>query len=164
MWAMVGGWVRTLIVIVLLGNLVDLLLPKGDLRRYAGLIVGLVLLAIMLRPLVEVLNWANRGHQTSAFSWVTSGPSLTSAIAQEERHQAEALVETLPGVRWCQIQTVTANQVAATVAVAPSVSPKVLKAMVSQAVSLTLSSGTQLVALHIQKEPQQARAVKGGPV
>ncbi len=149
MWAMVGGWVRTLIVIVLVGNLVDIVMPKGDLRRYAGLVVGLVILAVMIRPLSNAVSYVNRDHPVSAFSWVSRGPSLTGAIASEERHQAEAMVETVPGVRACIIRSLSSSNVGVLVNVAPRTSLKLVRTMAKQAVSLTMGRGVRVAQLRI---------------
>ncbi|MCR1352975.1 stage III sporulation protein AF, partial [Acidithiobacillus ferrooxidans] len=56
MIALIGHWVRSLIIIVLLGNLADFVLPKGDLKKYAGLVVGLVLLLAMVSPVWSLIH------------------------------------------------------------------------------------------------------------
>jgi len=149
MWAMVGGWVRTLIVIVLIGNLVDIVLPKGDLRRYAGLIVGLILLAVMIRPLVGIVGWMNQSGRSQAFNWVADGPSLNGAIADEERHQTEAMVETITGVVDCQVQVLSSTDVGMVVRIKGKVSRPVVKAMATQAVSVIMGDNIHLQRLQI---------------
>lgn len=94
----IAEWVRTLIVVVLLGNLVEFLLPKSDMKRYAGLVVGLVILAVMLAPVsrwVSALEHA--GTPLALESWTNTGPGFRQVTINEELHQAEAIVLTYPG-------------------------------------------------------------------
>lgn len=102
--AAIGDWLRALLVVVLLGNLVDFLLPKGDMKRYGGLIVGLVILATIVTPL---WGWMRDLHKLSALSG-TEGFTNTSAgyhsvVANEEMHQAEAIVLSMPHVVQCHL-------------------------------------------------------------
>lgn len=50
------GWVRSLIVIVILGYLLELLVPSGSMRKYVRLVIGLVVTLTMLQPLLTVLR------------------------------------------------------------------------------------------------------------
>ncbi len=149
MWTLVGGWVKTLIVMVLLGNLVDIVLPKGDLRRYAGLLVGLILLLIMIRPLIGVWRWANGSRGMNALSWMTSGPSLAATIAGEEIRQAEAMVQTVPGVQRCNIQALGANRYLVDVGAETATSGKLIRTVANEAVSVTLGADARIVGIHI---------------
>jgi stage III sporulation protein AF len=158
MWALVGGWVRTLIVIVLLGNLAELVLPKGDLRRYAGLVVGLVLLLVMIRPLLSLVDLVNREPAATPFNWVSSGPSLDDAITIEEQHQAEAMMETIPGVVTCQIVMLSNTDVAISTLVEGKVSRPLLKRMGLEAVSLIMGQGVHVASLNIVTRSRTSRA------
>ena len=149
MWAMVGGWVKTLIVIVLLGNLVDIVLPKGDLRRYAGLMVGLILLLIMIRPLIGFWRWANGSRDMTALNWINRGPALGAAIASEEIRQAEAMVQTVPGVQSCTIHSLGANRYLIAVGAEAVTSAKLIHAAAHEAVSVTLGADARIVGIHI---------------
>ncbi len=149
MWALVGGWVKTLIVIVLLGNLVDIVLPKGDLRRYAGLMVGLILLLIMIRPLIGFWRWANGSQGMTALNWINRGPALEVAIASEEVRQAEAMVQTVPGVQSCAIHSLGGNRYLVEVGVGARASAKLIRAAAHEAVTVTLGSDARIVGIHM---------------
>lgn len=148
MWALVGGWVKAIIVIVLIGSLAETLLPKGDLRRYAGLVIGLILLALMVGPMTKVVAWVN-GSRETPFAWVDTGPSLSGEILAEERSQAEAMVETVEGVRSCQIRV--ENGVATVVVeVTGHVAPATVRAVAKEALNVTLGADVRLGGLTIQ--------------
>lgn len=148
MWALVGGWVKGIIVIVLIGNLAETLLPKGDLRRYAGLVIGLILLALMVGPMARLVSSLN-GARAAPFAWVDQGPSLTGEILAEETSQAEAMVETLSGVQRCRIAL--ADGVATvTVEAGAGVAPATVHAVARQAIAVTLGSGVRLGRLTIR--------------
>lgn len=101
----IGDWLKVLIVVVLLGNLVDFVLPKGDLKRYGGLVVGLVILATIITPL---WGWMHQLHRAGTNlgtqdGWTNSPTGYTAVVSQEELHQAEAIVLSMPHVIGCQL-------------------------------------------------------------
>lgn len=49
-------WLRPVIVLVVLAGVADLLLPDGGLRRYVGAVLGLVVLAAVLGPVLRLLQ------------------------------------------------------------------------------------------------------------
>ncbi len=101
--AHLSTWLRVLIVVVLLGNLVDFILPKGDLKRYGGLVVGLVLLAAVVSPL---WTWMHHvGQSTSPYfaNWTNTASGFNQQVQSEELHQAEAIILNMPGVVRCRL-------------------------------------------------------------
>ncbi len=104
MIGVIGSWVKTLIVIVLLGNLAEFVLPKGDLRRYTGLVVGLILLLAMISPVWSILHSARPSLIQQDLLGTNSSQGLHQVIRQEEWNQAKAMVLTYPGVTGCTIQ------------------------------------------------------------
>jgi Stage III sporulation protein AF (Spore_III_AF). len=50
-------WVQDLIVVVFFASAAYLLLPENELRPYARLVMGLVVIAALLAPAVELLQW-----------------------------------------------------------------------------------------------------------
>lgn len=102
MLATVGTWVKSLLVVALLGNVVELVLPDGSFRRYAGLIVGLVLLAAILAPLrsfltgstpIPQINWQNPA----------GAASYHQLLNGEEVRSVEAVLDSYPGVTRVQL-------------------------------------------------------------
>lgn len=55
-----AGWIRQLILLLIAAGLVDMALPRGNLRRYVDVVVGLVIVATILSPL---LGWLGSGWE-----------------------------------------------------------------------------------------------------
>ena len=107
MMALIGQWVKSLIIIVLLGNLVQFLLPKGDLKRYAGLIVGLVLLLAMISPVWGLIHrLENTPAQMTGMGLGNSG-NFQTVVQQEQLGQAEAMVLDYPQVVSCHVSYIS---------------------------------------------------------
>ncbi|MCL6563542.1 MAG: stage III sporulation protein AF [Firmicutes bacterium] len=104
MWSWVGEWLRGLLVVVLLGNLAEWLLPRSDLRRYAGLVVGLFMLWVMVEPLVA--GWQKLEQLKVNPLLPALNPSALSTdtlVAREQTQEVEAFMKTLPGVSACSV-------------------------------------------------------------
>jgi stage III sporulation protein AF len=115
---MAGGWwqwVRTLLVVVLLGNLADFLIPKSDLKRYVGLVVGLVILAVMVEPLWSWMHALKSPEALANTPWTNTPTGFQQVTLQEELRQAQAIVLTYPGVKSCRIEMVAPNHFVARV-------------------------------------------------
>lgn len=50
-------WVHDLVVVVFFAGVAYLLLPENNLRPYARLVIGLVVIAALLGPALELLRW-----------------------------------------------------------------------------------------------------------
>jgi len=51
-----GGWLREIILVVLLASFVEMLLPSKSMERYARLVLSLLVLLTMLNPIVSFLK------------------------------------------------------------------------------------------------------------
>lgn len=133
----VAAWIRTLMVVVLLGNLAEWLLPRADLRRYAGLVVGLFVLWAMAHPLVTAWDAVRvrLGAARLALPTGGTGPERDALIAQEEVGQIAAMVKTLPGVTDCTVTRSGSTWVVSVVFDRPE-SPGPVRAFVAAAVRL----------------------------
>ncbi|ULO09142.1 stage III sporulation protein AF [Paenibacillus sp. 19GGS1-52] len=67
-----GGWLREIILVVLLAAFVEMLLPSKSMERYARLVLSLLVLLTMLSPIVSLL----KGDAAS---------ELSVAIAKQEK-------------------------------------------------------------------------------
>lgn len=115
----VGQWVKTLVIIVLVGNLAEFLLPKGDLKRYTGLVVGLVLLLAMVSPLTMIWHKLPVSVPSLAATGPATGP-WQETVLKEELQQAQAMVLALPGVRSCLMTPTGSGEVRVRVTVSRS--------------------------------------------
>ncbi|MFW5999583.1 MAG: stage III sporulation protein AF [Halanaerobiaceae bacterium] len=50
------SWAEKLVIIVLLTNFLQLLLPEGDLQKYVRVVMGFFIIIIFLSPLAELLS------------------------------------------------------------------------------------------------------------
>jgi hypothetical protein len=93
----VSEWVRTLIALALVATLMDWLLPAGDLKRYATLVAGLIILVALIGPVWGLVQGIARG---TAGGWLSPPRPghLEGLVRRQERQEVEAVVDALPGV------------------------------------------------------------------
>lgn len=60
MVALVSGWVKNIILIVLFASFLELLLPNSSLQRFIRVIMGLLIMLAILNPAIDLVqgNWA----------------------------------------------------------------------------------------------------------
>ena len=51
-----GGWLRDIVMIILLATFIDLLIPNNSLQRYVKTVVGLLILLTMLSPVIALFR------------------------------------------------------------------------------------------------------------
>ncbi|MCM3167708.1 stage III sporulation protein AF [Peribacillus frigoritolerans] len=51
-----AGWVSNIIIFVLLATVIDMLLPNSALQKYAKMVIGLLLIAIIINPILGLFN------------------------------------------------------------------------------------------------------------
>ena len=51
-----AGWITNIIVFVLLATVIDMLLPSSALQKYAKMVIGLLLIAIILTPILGLFH------------------------------------------------------------------------------------------------------------
>lgn len=51
------GWISNIILFILLGIVVDMLLPNSSFRQYVKMVVGLLLIVIILSPVLNILSF-----------------------------------------------------------------------------------------------------------
>lgn len=135
-----GNWLKVLIVVVLLGNLVDFILPKGDLKRYGGLVIGLVVLGTMITPLWGMMHDLHHGIADVPTSWTNTPSGYSQVVSVEELHQACAIVLSMPGMTHCSMTQGDQNVVWARVAKTPKVSASQAHHYVKAALQVTMGS------------------------
>ncbi|MDA8205112.1 MAG: stage III sporulation protein AF [Thermaerobacter sp.] len=153
----IGQWLKVLIVVVLLGNLVDFVLPKGDLKRYGGLVVGLVILATLVSPL---WSWLNQMGKTPlalpTAGWTNSQSGFNQVVKMEELHQAEAIVLSMSGVSGCTLTSRVDGSVSAYLVTDGSVSAAQARHYVRAALKVTMGS-TPAVEVTVRSRPKAGR-------
>ncbi len=149
MVAMIGHWVRSLIIIVLLGNLADFILPKGDLKKYAGLIIGLVLLLAMVSPVWSIIHQLGKSRSSSAWLGVGTGQNLSVLVHSEQIDQAEAMVLSYKNVESCVIHAGPGGWYSAVVTVTAPVVKTTLSQYIKDALAITTGQ-TPRIQLSVQ--------------
>ncbi|OLZ08545.1 stage III sporulation protein AF [Sulfobacillus thermosulfidooxidans] len=148
MMALIGHWVKSLIIIVLLGNLAEFILPKGDLKKYAGLIVGLVLLLAMVSPIWSLMHQLQHSSAPSALLGPGTGANFTALVQQEQLAQAEAMVMSYPQVISCQLTRSSPGHYQALVKTSAPLANHTLSQYVQDALAIT--TGESASSLHVQ--------------
>ncbi|MCY0899504.1 MAG: stage III sporulation protein AF [Firmicutes bacterium] len=149
----IGEWLRVLIVVVMLGNLVDFALPKGDLKRYGGLVVGLTILAVMMLPLWQWLQGLDASfHAPVITGYTNSASGFDTVVESEELHQAQAIVMSMPHVVDCQLVPADNGGIVAEVTISGPVPIHELRQYVHAALTVTMgrSSPVTINVVHIK--------------
>ncbi|AXF54787.1 stage III sporulation protein AF [Salicibibacter kimchii] len=83
-------WITTLIVFLLIAVILELLLPTSTMKRYADLILGLIMMILILQPVFDLLN---REPETW-FDWgdfqVTEGVDEMEIAIDEKKSEIQA--------------------------------------------------------------------------
>jgi len=56
MLTLVRGWIIDIVAISILGVVADLILPGGNVKKYVRFLIGVILLAVMLKPIFHMFN------------------------------------------------------------------------------------------------------------
>ncbi|MBD2847289.1 stage III sporulation protein AF [Paenibacillus sp. IB182496] len=100
-------WLRQVIAILLLGGLVDLLLPSDTFQRYVRLVVGLLILLTLLTPILRLMQgdftqqivagwdeWAGRAQQQAGMANLEDITDQAARLTERREAQAALLVQT----------------------------------------------------------------------
>ncbi len=112
--------VRQIAMLTLLAVFIEMLLPKGDMQRFARMVMGLLLLVIILNPLLSVFDTAlptvledPNGYDAEVTAVLQQGEALASSWQQQElahfqedlQKQIATTVSYLPGVERVEVQS-----------------------------------------------------------
>jgi len=76
-----SGWLKQIVLIVMLAAFADLLLPNNAMQRYVKTVMALIILLTLLDPLFSLVrhDWNVSGLLASAEKWATEGPAGSKA-------------------------------------------------------------------------------------
>ncbi|MDQ0194411.1 stage III sporulation protein AF [Paenibacillus wynnii] len=77
-----GGWLKEIILVVLLASFVEMLLPSKSMERYARLVLSLLVLLTMLSPIVSLLKGDAISELSLAMDQQSSQGGLLSSGGQ----------------------------------------------------------------------------------
>lgn len=86
-----GGWLREIIMVVLLAAFVELLLPSKSMERYARLVLSLLVLLTILSPIIALL----KGDALQELGLELSRQERSGGLFSEAKGQAESLEQIL---------------------------------------------------------------------
>jgi len=86
-----GGWLREIILVVLLASFVEMLLPSKSMERYARLVLSLLVLLTMLSPIVSML----KGDAVSELSMAMEQQNTQDGIMASVKGGADTLEQIL---------------------------------------------------------------------
>ncbi len=98
MLAVVGGLVRSLIVIIFLNALLEMLLPQGEFRRYIRLVTGLIVILMVVGTIGALLGKAPRLEPVFG----GGGPAADSGGAAAEQSTRVGLTRQRHLLRQCR--------------------------------------------------------------
>ncbi|MBC8079598.1 MAG: stage III sporulation protein AF [Gorillibacterium sp.] len=80
-----SGWLKEIVVIILIASFADLLLPSKTMQRYVKTVIGLFLLMLLLSPVLRLfqMNW-----DTDKLLQVMNNQQNTSVFSQNSNIQA----------------------------------------------------------------------------
>ncbi|MBA9027389.1 stage III sporulation protein AF [Peribacillus huizhouensis] len=79
----ITSWVTNIIVFVLLATVIDMLLPNSSMQKYAKMVIGLLLIAVIISPILKLFQ--------SDFDELLN--IATSSIDDKTNHQVENLTD-----------------------------------------------------------------------
>ena len=160
MTAAIAGWVRTLLALAVVGNVVHWVLPQGGLRRYAGLVVGLILLGAMVGPVWSLFT----GIRRTAFVYpgTRGGSRMIASLTREQDADVAMVLQRLPGVQHAQVNR-SGSVVTVTLSVGTRPAPSLRQAAVDTVEELTgtAATGIQVVELNTRSRPPSVRGGVG---
>lgn len=84
---LLSGWLRQIVILVLIATFMDLLLPNNAMERYVKLVMGLLIILAILSP---VFQWIRQDLDLTALAFDTAGmeesrPTSLSTIRKESK-------------------------------------------------------------------------------
>lgn len=58
-----GGILATIIITVMVISMAEMLLPKGNIEKIAVSVMGIIVVAIIIAPVVEFIGTIDRGYE-----------------------------------------------------------------------------------------------------
>ncbi|EZH67722.1 stage III sporulation protein AF [Geomicrobium sediminis] len=78
-------WVTTLIVFLLLAIILELLLPTSTMKRYADLVLGLMMIVLLLQPVFDLVHTdPSEWFDLNGFSFYEGATEMENKINQEK--------------------------------------------------------------------------------
>jgi stage III sporulation protein AF len=90
-----GGWLRSIVTVILLATFVDLILPSSTMQRYVKTVMSLIILLTLLSPVLQLFERKFNVDQllTAAINRQEQSSMLASGSIQSPMKSLEAIVQ-----------------------------------------------------------------------
>lgn len=86
-----ASWLRSILVVALLGWLLEALQPASDMKRYTRLAIGLLVMVAVMRPLIPVLQTLSQRVADPFLKYQDVGTVLQQGVFLEQGEERLAL-------------------------------------------------------------------------
>jgi stage III sporulation protein AF len=92
MKTIIGEWIVNLVIIAILAVLMDMILPNGNMKKFTGLLFGLIILIMFLQPLLQLIGQASDLEVGIFQNYLTQSSEAAAFYSnQTEKSQRENL-------------------------------------------------------------------------
>jgi stage III sporulation protein AF len=131
-----GGWLKTIIMAILIASFVDLLLPNNKMQSYVKTVMSLFILLTLLTPILELFQ--HKGSVEEMMKAAEQKQSTLKPLSSGGQHANMASLESI---------TEEANKLKA---INVQQSQELLQKQVAEAMTVDLQKQTQLHVDHVQ--------------
>lgn len=78
-------WVTNIILFILLATVIDMLLPNSSMQKYTKLVIGLLLIAIILTPILKLISQDFENTFASIPTFQSDGQNMKSLIETKKK-------------------------------------------------------------------------------
>lgn len=94
-----SGWLKSIILIILLATFVDILLPSQTMQRYVKTVIGLFILLALLQPLFSLFNKMGTMDQLLAQAMRQSASSELHLYASDSRNPGQTEMQSVATIQ-----------------------------------------------------------------
>lgn len=94
-----SGWLKSIVLIILLATFVDILLPSQTMQRYVKTVIGLFILLILLQPLFSIFQKEGSINEQLAKAMRQSSSSGLNLFASDAKQANSATMQSLSTIQ-----------------------------------------------------------------
>lgn len=85
MFEMLKNWITSIVVIVIFMALVDMVLPSGSLKKYARLVLGLIVIIIIITPVFKLFD-RNTNIETTINQYINKYDNINTSTQKSQKN------------------------------------------------------------------------------
>ncbi|WP_062104714.1 stage III sporulation protein AF [Bacillus niameyensis] len=86
----ITNWIFNIIIFLLLAMIIDMILPESDMRKYAKLVTGLLLISIIVTPLFKIFTFDFEKLLTSITTNAEKSEQSTGILIERKKREIQA--------------------------------------------------------------------------